>query len=695
MLLITAAFASLLHAQSLRPADLVAAAVQEKSFQNSLDLFVIEKSGGGVAELDDVGADYEQFTLSATGLTTLQKSSPATLQLDLPGGVGTVKLVRTNIYAEGFKVTESDGGAFKGDLGLHYRGIVEGSEASIVAFSVYKDEISAIVATRAGNYVLGKLNTTGGKANHVIYNDQDLPAPDLGECSTAETELPYSAKELMDVDVTQKDANNCVNIFMEVDYSIFQQRGGSDQAASFITGLFNEVATLYANENLNIKMSELFVWTRQDPYNSSSSGGNLDAFRGFRRNFNGNLAHLVSFQASGGVAYVDVLCSNTVAYGFSSINNSFREVPSYSWSVNVLAHELGHNFGSSHTQACRWNGNGTALDACVATEGGCSSNVVLPQGGGTIMSYCHLTSVGVNFTKGFGNQPGNLMRNRAFNGNCLSACGDDGGGGGGGGGDDDDCTAINFNASTPVSYGGGQDNGNFDALEPNIGRLRGNSWKAVLGDYEIKANTRITFLFGTTTQGEIHGIGFDDDDRLSQNRTFQLFGTQSWGNQSFRNYTNGDVGVYKGYDIPVGQFYTGSFNRLFFVNDKDGSPQNSDSYFRDILIFEGATCVAAITAGGQMVAPETAASFAQEQLSVYPNPVADVLSVVADVTANTDAQLRVIDMTGRSVITRKVNLEAGRQTLPVGVNELPAGAYFLRLEADSGFSATAKFNVLR
>ncbi|MEL7163520.1 MAG: M12 family metallo-peptidase, partial [Bacteroidota bacterium] len=270
----------------------------------------------------------------------------------------------------------------------------------------------------------------------VYGSDHDLPAPDLGECATPDREIPYSPKELVDLDPARKDANNCVNVYMEVDYSIFQQRGNVANTTDFITGLFNQTAVLYANENINLVMSELFVWSAQDPYNSSSSGGNLDAFRRNRTSFNGDIAHLVSFQASGGVAYVDVLCANSFGYGFSSINNSYQNVPAYSWSVNVLAHELGHNFGSSHTHACVWNGNGTAIDGCYRTEGSCPSPG-LPSGGGTIMSYCHLTSAGVNFNKGFGTQPGNLMRNRAYNGNCLTSCGGGGGGGGGGG---DACT---------------------------------------------------------------------------------------------------------------------------------------------------------------------------------------------------------------------------------------------------------------
>ena len=46
--------------------------------------------------------------------------------------------------------------------------------------------------------------------------------------------------------------------------------------------------------------------------------------------------------------------------------------------------------GSSHTHACVWNGDNTAIDGCAATEGSCARGGIPPSNGGTIMSYCDL-----------------------------------------------------------------------------------------------------------------------------------------------------------------------------------------------------------------------------------------------------------------------------------------------------------------
>ncbi len=182
------------------------------------------------------------------------------------------------------------------------------------------------------------------------------------------------------------------------------------------------MATLYANESINIAISEIFVWTSPDPYSKTSSVTALYQFKDLRPTYNGDLAHLAALGGNniGGVAWLDVLCSN-YGYAYSNISSSYQNVPTYSWTVEVMTHEMGHNLGSNHTQWCGWNGG--ALDNCYTTEGGCSKGPA-PKNGGTIMSYCHLTNYGINFNNGFGPQPGDKIRAKVAAANCLdSGCG--------------------------------------------------------------------------------------------------------------------------------------------------------------------------------------------------------------------------------------------------------------------------------
>lgn len=151
-------------------------------------------------------------------------------------------------------------------------------------------------------------------------------------------------------------------------------------------------------------------------------------------NFDGDLAHLISYEGGGGIAYVGVLCSPWYGTGYSGLSTTFSEAPTYSWTVSVMAHEIGHNLNSDHTHACSWGPNGNeAIDCCGAYSGynecsnGCHAEE-FPPNGGTIMSYCHLNHY-INLAHGFGPEPSERMRNHIANASCLSTC--DGGGGGG------------------------------------------------------------------------------------------------------------------------------------------------------------------------------------------------------------------------------------------------------------------------
>ncbi|MBN1994708.1 MAG: PKD domain-containing protein, partial [Anaerolineae bacterium] len=105
----------------------------------------------------------------------------------------------------------------------------------------------------------------------------------------------------------------------------------------------------------------------------------------------------------------------------------------------------------------------------------------------------------------------------------------------------------------------------------------------------------LSFDFKSEAQGEIQGIGFDTDDSLSTDRTFQLYGTQAWGQADFQDYASVAPG-WKHYDIPVGQYYTGPQQYLFFVNDHDVSNPDAESLFFNVSIYEQGPPAAAFSA---------------------------------------------------------------------------------------------------
>lgn len=144
------------------------------------------------------------------------------------------------------------------------------------------------------------------------------------------------------------------------------------------------------------------------------------------------------------------------------------------------------------------------------------------------------------------------------------------------------------------SYGGQDFAGTTTQITDGV-TLDGNNWKKTLVNYTVTANTVIEFDFSSNSEGEIHGIGFDNDDNISQNATFKLYGTQTWGRNDFETYDgSGDVAHFT---IDVGSFYTGTFSHLFLVSDDDANSA-SNSSFTNITIYEAGGSDADAILGG-------------------------------------------------------------------------------------------------
>jgi hypothetical protein len=361
-------------------------------------------------------------------LRNLQEGENDYIQLQVPVSDRQnmkINLVRHQIFTQDFSIQLSDGGSLSNyKQGLYYKGIVEGMPNSVVAISIFDEEVMGLIATENGNLVLGPIQNNREK-KHILYRDTDLDRKQDFLCGTIDDGLGYTEEELTP-QVQSRDNGDCVRVYIEIDDDIVTQKGGAVPATNYITGLFNQSIVLYTNESVNMMINQIYAWTTNSPYTGSSSSQMLTSFQNNTGEFNGNVAILVSYQTSVGIAVLDGLCQTNPDWrkSFAAIGSTYANVPTYSWSVMVVTHEMGHVIGSKHTHACAWNGNNTAIDGCAgSSEGSCPLGPI-PAGGGTIMSYCHLQNVGINFNLGFGPQPGTVLRNKVnATGNCLTSCG--------------------------------------------------------------------------------------------------------------------------------------------------------------------------------------------------------------------------------------------------------------------------------
>lgn len=233
------------------------------------------------------------------------------------------------------------------------------------------------------------------------------------------------------------------------------------------------------------------------------------------------------------------------------------------------------------------------------------------------------------------------------------------------------CPALDFDAYTISPYGNGQDGGTATA-SGNTLTLNNNAWKYISFPYTVTANTVLEVEFSSTTEGEIHGIGFDTDLGISSNLTFQFHGTQSWGLSNYNDYTTSSG--YKSYTIPVGNFYTGSYNYLFFVADKDGSPQTNNASFRNVRVYEG-SCGADAPAEAEHSAE--AATLPQDGISAWPNPFSGSIQVEVPASLGEIESLRVYNMMGE-IVYEQTDLPASR-VATLG-KDLARGMYMVRVK---------------
>ncbi|MES2849299.1 MAG: M12 family metallo-peptidase [Bacteroidota bacterium] len=387
------------------------------------------------------------LTLKRDKSKALYQSKALSISILLPYNdeIFELELVQEDIRSEGFSAGKLTGKGIPekttAAAALHYRGYVKNHPASIASLSVFDNgEIMCLFSNENGNYNLGK--TDGEK--YILYNSENMIAALGFECGTDETSATTESNSLPVFEPLAQEVCNKVRIYWEADYKLYNHNfeNNFSNTINYLSGLFNQVATMYLNDGIVVELSEVFVWTTPDTFTTTSSSTGLTAIRNrwnaLGNNFNGDLCMLIDGGTTnnGGRAYLltSGICNRNVAYGYSNVRGNFSNVPVYSWDVEVITHETGHNMGSRHTHWCGWNtgagGTCGAIDDCnsVETNSSCAScsattitNPSAPVGfKGTVMSYCHLRSgIGINLANGFGTIPKAYIQSNVGGSSCL------------------------------------------------------------------------------------------------------------------------------------------------------------------------------------------------------------------------------------------------------------------------------------
>ena len=365
-----------------------------------------------------VAAGEEPLDLDFRALTALRSAPKVPLRIaDFPVSPGA----RAGIVLRRFEIASPDarirvtGPAGDSFLPLpdvaHFHGHLLGEPDSSVYLGARPDGLIAFVRSSAGMSYVGP----GERGSGFVVRDSASPANDRyaqpWRCDVDQLpEVP--AVPAPDIDRKSTESPEIVgfqkaSLILETDQELLGKFSGDiPDMAAYLLSLFAQFNLIYERDlSFHLTVIEIHAWTVPDPWNGPDTSTQLIQLGSWYHanrplgTFPRATVHLTSGVAvTGGLAWRPALCIGDFdlgggqwggAYGVSQI---FADYPAQIWDLVVTTHEIGHNAGSHHTHCYT-----PPIDTCYSGEAGCYVGPTeVPPGGGTIMSYCHSQTGGLD-----------------------------------------------------------------------------------------------------------------------------------------------------------------------------------------------------------------------------------------------------------------------------------------------------------
>jgi Metallo-peptidase family M12 len=408
---------------------------------------------------------YQVLKLNTSFTNQLLEQRPEAIQVAVPlSNSETINCELVKSDLGNIKFTQNNNDAIQNvRIPVMYRGIVSGeTNKNTVTLTVNEDYLS-LIAVLGDKTVQVTKGDEKDKSAYRLYNSKKVQFPlvnfDCGTITRPISQAVNAAPSPVQNGINASQ-DKCVNVFVDCFDSLYQSQGNSfQQTVNFVYELFNEVATGYANEQINIQITTINVWTTADPYRGDNRSNALaDLAANYKDNFWGNICVGLDFSTNGAgrsglageIGKVKAVSpnacpayavgSNEFCYTDLNYNVSVQNFPvgpnTTAPQIYLVMHEMGHLLGAHHTKWCGWkltsnpDSYGT-LDSCGTIEPINSSTPACPQGppppltGATIMSYCvsgNAAGEFVNYNNGFGTLPGAAIRDFVSQSSCIPNC---------------------------------------------------------------------------------------------------------------------------------------------------------------------------------------------------------------------------------------------------------------------------------
>ncbi len=301
------------------------------------------------------------------------------LNVELDGVPSELVMHKHSVRAADFKVLVSrpDGSLIEvpAPAPKTWRGTVTGRADARVIASITDEGLSAIVVDEIMD-VEWQIQPAAGYpvGTYSIAKKSELQDPH-GTCGVPDSMVPADQDASPAMSGLGTGLQLC-EIALDADYEFFQRNGNSVSATiNDMERIMNRVDDIYVRDcDVTFQITGVVVRSAvNDPYTTADASALLNQFNSeWSSNFQAvrrDIAHLFTGRnvngGTIGIAWVGVVCSGSNGYGLSES----RFTNNLSNRTGLTAHEIGHNFSSSHC-----DGNGDCRIMCSGL-GGCSNDV--------------------------------------------------------------------------------------------------------------------------------------------------------------------------------------------------------------------------------------------------------------------------------------------------------------------------------
>lgn len=343
---------------------------------------------------------YSMLEIDKNGLQTYLESvlsankhtiSEIPLDIPLPNGkTETFHIQESSVLTPELQLLHSDIRTYKGKGAQHpeYK----------IRFSVTSEGFNAIILGVGGDAVIiEKIKNTNNLYKSYFSKDALMPEKPLSQsrCSTG-LDIPGLKKQFQgNTNISSGKVSNGdvikkfkLAIAATGEYTAAFGGGNANAAYATIAAYVNEVNAVFESElgvNLQLVSGTNIIYTNPaaDPYTASDQITMLDENRATLNNVIGSanydVGHVFGAGGSGsggGIAFSPALCNDMYkGGGVSDIGDETYYARVFS--IQLIAHEIGHQFGMSHS----YNSN---IPVCTTRRHATS---VEPGSGATVMSY--------------------------------------------------------------------------------------------------------------------------------------------------------------------------------------------------------------------------------------------------------------------------------------------------------------------